>query len=160
MHSTPGLGPSQSPELRRRLRARARRVKIIRRRVGAATIALFLACFGVILDAGSFGSTSTAGASKVALVASVPASKTSSDAGKTTSERDSSSDADASAKTATNDDASKSASSSDNSATTNVAGTESASSDGDSASGDASSSTSDSTSAASSGTTAVTTRQS
>ncbi len=47
-----------SRELQRRLRARARRVKVLRRRVGALTAALFIAAWASIDLAGAFGHSS------------------------------------------------------------------------------------------------------
>ena len=57
-----------SQQLRRRLRARARRVKILRRRIGALTLALFVAASGAILAEGSLGHASSATATKLASV--------------------------------------------------------------------------------------------
>jgi hypothetical protein len=52
------LAHDASRELQRRLRARARRVKALRRRVGALTVALFLAAWASIGLAGAFGHSS------------------------------------------------------------------------------------------------------
>jgi hypothetical protein len=72
MHSsaTPQRAP-QSPELRRRLRARARRVKILRRRVGALTLALLVGLWLAIAVTGSLGHST----SKVSVIAAVTATK-------------------------------------------------------------------------------------
>ncbi len=62
----------QSPELRRRLRARARRTKVLRRRIVALTIGLFLALWGAIGAAGYLGVYKTA---QVSLLASTASSR-------------------------------------------------------------------------------------
>jgi hypothetical protein len=67
MPSTHADRPVHSPALRQRLRARARRVSVLRRRVGALTIALFLATFGAISATGALGkSTSNVASAHVA----------------------------------------------------------------------------------------------
>jgi hypothetical protein len=62
MPSTHADRPDHSPALRQRLRARARRVSVLRRRVGALTIALFLATFGAISATGALGKSTGNGA--------------------------------------------------------------------------------------------------
>lgn len=62
----------QSPELRRRLRARARRTKVLRRRIVALTLGLFLALWGAISAAGYLGVYKT---TQVSLLASTAASR-------------------------------------------------------------------------------------
>lgn len=52
------LAHDASRELQRRLRTRARRVKVLRRRVGALTAALFVAAWASIDLAGVFGHSS------------------------------------------------------------------------------------------------------
>ncbi|MGD0198506.1 MAG: hypothetical protein ABSC56_11465 [Solirubrobacteraceae bacterium] len=68
MQSAHPAPPHPSRELRRRLRARARRVRILRRRVGALTVALLLTAWGAVFAIGPMGHASTASATKVALV--------------------------------------------------------------------------------------------
>jgi len=62
----------QTVQLRRRLRARARRAKVLRRRVAATAITLFLAFWTMIYAAGGLGRPSTG---RLALLASRTSSK-------------------------------------------------------------------------------------
>jgi len=88
MPSTLADRPEHSPALRQRLRARARRVSVLRRRVGALTIALLLATFGAISTTGALGKSTGNGAiAHAASAASTDSSSSvSSDGASTTSD--------------------------------------------------------------------------
>jgi hypothetical protein len=62
MPSTPPPAPN-SDLVRDRLRGRARRIRVIRRRVTAAALATFALAFGVIATTGYLGSSSAASTS-------------------------------------------------------------------------------------------------
>jgi hypothetical protein len=65
-----------SKELARRLHLRARRVKVVRRRVGALSAALFLAAWVAVSGAGSLGRASGTSAVKLAAVHTAASSTT------------------------------------------------------------------------------------
>jgi hypothetical protein len=77
----PATPTPESRELRQRLQARAHRARILRRRVAALTISLFLASWGTIYGAGHLGASSA----KVSLLASVSTDRTTPEKAKTTS---------------------------------------------------------------------------
>ena len=97
MPSTPPPTPN-ADLVRDRLRARARRISVIRRRVVAAALATFAIAFGTIAASGSLGSTAAtdstqtgSGQSDTATTASATSSDNSSSSGTTSSSSDDSS---------------------------------------------------------------------
>jgi hypothetical protein len=76
MSETRSSGSPRSPDLRRRLRARERRVKILRRRVGAVTLTLFALSWAAVYEGGAFGRSTVLSSGKVALVAATKSTTT------------------------------------------------------------------------------------
>src|SRR5450432_487710 len=68
---TPPQSRPQSPELRQRLLARARRVRVIRRRVGAIALTVLAVSWGAVYGLGSIGASSAATPTTVVLTAAV-----------------------------------------------------------------------------------------
>jgi hypothetical protein len=65
-----------APELRRRLRARERRIKVLRRRVGAVTLSLFLLSWAAVYAGGELGRSTSVASAKVALVTTTKSTST------------------------------------------------------------------------------------
>jgi hypothetical protein len=89
--------PDRIAEARERLAARSRRIRLIRRRIVAGTLATFVLAWGVVMFDGAMGTTSTTAATQVAAAETATSSSSDTDTSSTSTDDTTASDDDSAA---------------------------------------------------------------